>query len=135
MSNSKEWFGLSELSAGFPGLPSSVRGLAKKAKREGWQSRKRHARGGGYEYHISSLPQEAQKHFNGKGERPPNLNCQARLFIADHWRNFVLMNKFCEAYNDGLLDVQGWVKGTIPSISVADLEKFICLYKRLIGPV
>lgn len=45
---------------GLPGLPGSIKGVIDRAKREGWQSRKRSGRGGGLEYHISSLPAETQ---------------------------------------------------------------------------
>ena len=54
-----EWFSAAQL-AGKPGLPGSVRGINKAAEREGWKSRPRKAKGGGREYHLSSLPTETQ---------------------------------------------------------------------------
>ena len=56
---SKEWFSAAEL-AGLVGVPKYVRGITLTAKRNGWESRKRSGRGGGYEYHLSSLPVETQ---------------------------------------------------------------------------
>ena len=55
-----DWFSSREL-AGVPGMPSSVGGTIRKGKKECWQSRPRTGRGGGFEYHISSLPKETQQ--------------------------------------------------------------------------
>ena len=55
----KEWFSAKEL-AGVAGLPTTERAIQMSAKREGWQSQKRSGRGGGSEYHISSLPAKTQ---------------------------------------------------------------------------
>ncbi|WP_348796864.1 DNA-binding protein, partial [Kingella kingae] len=41
-------------------LPSAVKNILDKAKRENWQSRKRTGRGGGYEYEIASMPSDIQ---------------------------------------------------------------------------
>lgn len=56
----KDWFSAREL-AGLPGLPRTQQNVTARAKREDWQSRKRSGRGGGLEYHLSSLPAETQK--------------------------------------------------------------------------
>lgn len=53
------WHSASEL-AGLPGLPSTARRVNARAKREGWQSRRRVARGGGLEYASTSLPECTQ---------------------------------------------------------------------------
>ncbi|MGD1939867.1 MAG: DNA-binding protein [Leptolyngbyaceae cyanobacterium] len=55
-----EWFSPKELE-GKPGIPSTRRNISEMAKREGWKARKRSGRGGGWEYHVSSLPAETQK--------------------------------------------------------------------------
>ena len=55
-----DWLSIIEL-VGLSGLPSTRRRILEKAKRERWQSRPRKGRGGGYEYHISSLPPETQE--------------------------------------------------------------------------
>lgn len=57
----KEWYSIANLvDMRLPGLPGTARGIAKKAKREAWQSRHRQAVGGGDEYHLSALPPDAQ---------------------------------------------------------------------------
>lgn len=58
----KEWMTSSEL-AGLPGLPGTDRAIQIRGKRDGWQSRARKARGGGREYHISSLPEQTRAHL------------------------------------------------------------------------
>ena len=55
----KEWYSAAEL-AGLPGMRTSVSGIIRQAKSESWQSRPRQGRGGGLEYHISSLPAETR---------------------------------------------------------------------------
>jgi hypothetical protein len=57
---SEEWYPASHL-AGLPGLPQTYRGVKRRADTCGWKARKRQQRGGGAEYHISSLPAEAQE--------------------------------------------------------------------------
>ena len=51
----KEWFPRGEI-AGLPGCPGTFRGVNKRAVEKNWISRPRKGRGGGGEYHISSLP-------------------------------------------------------------------------------
>lgn len=76
-----EWFSAGELAElGLPGLPSTKRGMQLQIDREGWEARtcdvrgalarKRKARGGGVEYHVSLLPEAAR----------------AKLMIAAHGR-------------------------------------------------
>lgn len=57
-----EWFSASDL-AGLPGMPGTVQRVNAKAKRETWTSRPRSGKGGGLEYHMSSLPQQTQNHL------------------------------------------------------------------------
>ncbi|PZQ46332.1 MAG: hypothetical protein DI551_05300 [Micavibrio aeruginosavorus] len=57
----KEWFTAKEIAVlSLTGIPSTLRGVQKYAERTGLKSRPRNARGGGYEYHISSLPEKAR---------------------------------------------------------------------------
>ncbi len=60
--NMNEWFSAREL-AGMQGLPETVRAIQIKASKKDWQSRKRQGRGGGFEYHISALPEATQHHI------------------------------------------------------------------------
>ncbi len=55
----REWYTAVELSE-LPGMPDTKSGVIRRAKRDDWESRPRKARGGGREYHITSLPLETQ---------------------------------------------------------------------------
>lgn len=55
----KDWFTAEEL-AGQPHVPTTSRRVRELAKRKEWQLRNRKGRGGGNEYHLSSLPPETQ---------------------------------------------------------------------------
>ena len=57
-----DWYATTDL-LGLPGLPTSKAGLIKRAEKQSWQRRQRAGRGGGFEYHISSLPPAARKHM------------------------------------------------------------------------
>ena len=53
------WYSAKEL-AGLPDMPGTPQNVTAKAKREGWESRKRDGRGGGREYSLGSLPLPTQ---------------------------------------------------------------------------
>lgn len=57
----KEWFSAAELAAlRLPGLPLTPSGIARQAKRERWESRITHGRGGErVVYHFAALPRAA----------------------------------------------------------------------------
>lgn len=55
----KAWFSLKDLAAA-PGVPSKVQNIRARAVRESWLRRPRRGKGGGFEYHISSLPAVTQ---------------------------------------------------------------------------
>lgn len=61
----QEWFTAKEL-AGAEGMPGTVQNVTRRAKRDGWMSRRRSGRGGGWEYSFASLPQETQQHLRGQ---------------------------------------------------------------------
>lgn len=65
-----EWFTASDI-AGKPGVPTTSRRVRSMAEREGWQTRKRAARGGGNEYHLSSLPRATQIALLAQGDATP----------------------------------------------------------------
>lgn len=85
MSQAQEWFSAAELAAlGLPGLPGTKMGVLKRAEAEGWAtaqddvrgalSRKRKGRGGGLEFHVHLLPEQARLRLMAsaapKAERP-----------------------------------------------------------------
>ena len=60
---SSEWFSAKCL-LGLDGMSHAVQVINRKAQQESWKSRPRKAKGGGKEYHISSLPKETQRALN-----------------------------------------------------------------------
>lgn len=60
--NTAQWFSATEL-AGTPGMPKTAQGVNTKAKKLGWESRKRAGRGGGKEYPLHVLPDETKAHL------------------------------------------------------------------------
>ena len=58
----KEWYSAKEL-AGLPGVPGTERAIQIGAEKQQWQSRPRAGKGGGREYHLTSLPEETRTHL------------------------------------------------------------------------
>lgn len=58
----REWYSSKEL-AGLPGVPGTDRRVRTAAERHGWVSRPRQGRGGGSEYHLSTLPEPTREHL------------------------------------------------------------------------
>ncbi|MFK4751479.1 Mu transposase C-terminal domain-containing protein [Oceanobacter antarcticus] len=77
-----DWFSTQEL-AGVAGLPGTVPGLLKKANADAWQSRPRSGRGGGFEYHISSLPTESQRALRISMAKKAAARAKSNPVIAD----------------------------------------------------
>ncbi|OOF58778.1 DNA-binding protein [Rodentibacter myodis] len=63
MKNFKEWFSVKELiDKNLPNLPSSDKGIVKKADREGWEKRQRAGvKGKTFEYYVGDMPAEVQQ--------------------------------------------------------------------------
>jgi putative transposase len=58
----KEWFSAAEL-AGLPGMPNADRVVRIWADKQSWRSQPRAGRGGGNEYHVSSLPEDTRRYL------------------------------------------------------------------------
>lgn len=68
----KEWFQSSELVDVY-GLPSTIQGINKKARAEGWLKRKPEGvQGRAFEYHIGSLPEAVQKALSASEPQAKN---------------------------------------------------------------
>lgn len=80
----REWYTANEL-AGTTGVAATESGNARKAKRENWKSRPRKAKGGGSEYHISTLPAATQSALRAKDiDTTPDLDQSiTELFSTD----------------------------------------------------
>lgn len=62
MSELKSYYSAQELvELNLAGLPTSKKAILNKATKEMWESRRRKGKGGGFEYHLHSLPPETQK--------------------------------------------------------------------------
>ncbi|MBK67896.1 MAG: transposase [Rickettsiales bacterium] len=71
----KEWFTAREIAElKLTSTPKSIMGVSKKAKRENWKKRERLESGGGFEFHISNLPDKAQMEIFEKLVGKPELN-------------------------------------------------------------
>ncbi|SPY33386.1 helix-turn-helix domain-containing protein [Pasteurella canis] len=72
MQNYQEWFSIKELMEKRLYLPSSDKGIVKKAAREGWKKRQREGvKGRTFEYHYSSFPVAVQKQLGLYDENNP----------------------------------------------------------------
>ncbi|MDZ4376176.1 MAG: transposase domain-containing protein [Phenylobacterium sp.] len=78
----QEWFSAAELAAmNLPGMPATKPGVLKRVRLEGWMgaadpsvgklARKRKGRGGGFEFHVSLLPEAARVRLASQGAAKP----------------------------------------------------------------
>lgn len=84
MKNSKEWFSVSELlSENLKDLPSTDKGISKKADREGWQKRQRTGvRGKTFEYYVGDMPPNVQAALGFKFQLPESPSNSRDDFIV-----------------------------------------------------
>lgn len=153
----RRWLTLSEIAdAELPGLPRTRQGLAAKAQRCGWadrrgQVRERRGMGGGLEYSIDLLPEEARTAWIARHAPPremapalplrddDNLSGRerdrrdARLWVlnsCDAWANTNAIKPraaeplFTEAYRAEAIEVPDWVRAHVPSISDRQLRRW-----------
>lgn len=67
---------------GLPGLPKHSRHIVRKATRDGWLCRGRGGRGGGWEYHVTSLPEPARVELARRAADASSLAEDGRLLSA-----------------------------------------------------
>ena len=84
MKNSKEWFSVSELlSEQIEGLPTTDKGISKKADREKWEKRQRNGvKGKTFEYHYTSFPENVQQALGFTVSQPKQPNQTRDDFIV-----------------------------------------------------
>ncbi|WP_321276954.1 Mu transposase C-terminal domain-containing protein [Thiomicrorhabdus indica] len=72
----KEYFSPQELCE-MPGTPDTARGVRLKAERESWKSRKKQ-KGKGFEYHLSSLPEQTRQYLVMQQKQAEHAALQAQ---------------------------------------------------------
>jgi len=153
----RRWLTLAEIAdAGLPGLPQTRRGLAAKAQRCGWaackgQVRERRGMGGGLEYGIDVLPEEARVAWiarHAPAQMPESIlpfreddrvsgperdRRDARLWVLNSCAAWAEANAirpraaeplFTEAYRAGAIDVPEWVRAHVPGVSDRQLRRW-----------
>ena len=146
----KRWLTIAEIAeAKLPGLPGSARGVAKRAATECWAKKKtavrpRSGKGGGLEFSIELLPDEARAELLRREavpgasapviplHRDDNLTGaererrDARLFVLGAFEEFIRANHmtvrdglvvFCDAWATGAVAAPEWVRKIVPSTS------------------
>jgi len=146
----KRWMTIAEIAeAALPGMPGSARGIAKRAAAEGWAKKKtavrqRSGRGGGLEFSIELLPEEARATLLQRGvsagEAAPVIPLRredtlsgaerqrrdARLFVLGAFEQFIQANSltvgdgavlFTQAWTANAIHAPGWVSELVPGLS------------------
>lgn len=84
-----EWRSASEwVEQGLPGLPTSKFGFIRAADREDWQRRERAGKGGGFEYHYSSLPEKARAAYVLRNSASKKPKPKATYNQGDLWARY-----------------------------------------------
>lgn len=146
----KRWLTIAEIAeAQLPGLPGSARGVAKRAASECWARKKtavrpRAGKGGGLEFAIELLPDEARAELMRREVQPVNnspvipLNREdalsgierqrrdARLFVLGAFEDFISAN--CMTVRDGLVVFSdAWLSGNIVAPDwTTEIVKSLC---------
>lgn len=128
----QEWFLPREI-AGIPGMPGTERAVQYIAKTKGWPFRPRQGRGGGREYHISSLPEATRLHLAAKSIKAGHGISEeiaarvARRHVEERERRLIAGEKRLAAYS-ALLPEQRRVAD-----ARADVVKALELYVKKAG--
>lgn len=151
--------------AGLPGLPASARGIDKRARAEGWAQRpglsrpRKGKRGGGLEYSIEILPEEARRALIAAAgpvviqpeivaalqlrEADPLSGAErerrdARLHVLATFETFrrdkALAIRdarvlFADLWNAGEISAPGWVRDIVPSLSKWSLDNWRAVHR------
>ncbi|AGH57973.1 integrase [Rhodovulum phage RS1] len=159
----KRWMTLSEIAqAGLPGLPGSARGVAKRAQAEGWTKRtgivrKRKGRGGGLEFSIEVLPEEARTELMRRAVAPAKpteaislreddplsgaerARRDSRLFVLGALEEFRKANGlgvkdgavlFSDAWSGGLIEAPEFVRDYISSCCTKSLFNWRAIRRK-----
>ncbi|WP_174800707.1 transposase domain-containing protein [Martelella limonii] len=119
----KEWFTSAELAdAKLPDMPGTRRGIEQFGERQGWRAsghvRKRAGRGGGFEYHISLLPNAAQARLHvGHLEAENKRDRETATARKALWAKYEALSKAhklaCERRLKALLKVREMIEAGV----------------------
>ncbi len=145
-----DWLTAAELAGlKLAGLPASKRRINAHAERHGWRdsgkARRRQGAGGGWEYHISLLPDTAlddllARRFSAsaaagielpqaQGDAMARAQARARIVLAAQAAHLgqgrtASYEYFCRLYNAGKVPVSDEVRRLVPSVSAASLRRW-----------
>lgn len=158
----KLWLTLPEIAeAALPGLPASASGMSQYAAVRNWSRRTglyraRQGKGGGLEFSIDLLPEEARAALLRKHAATPSLaqaepampdddlsseerqRRDARLHVLALFDQFLAANTmpvraglklFPDAFNAGLVEAPRWVREQVPGVSKNTLQRWQSLRK------
>jgi len=134
MSAAREWFSLAELAAAkLPGLPATVKGFDKIVAKAGWRASEATARkmtgregGGGWQYHISVLPRDAQMRLLVVHSAPANDDADMGAEAAKAlWAQFEALSSdhkaICERRLNVVLEVGDLLNGGLSMTAAVEL--------------
>ena len=108
-----------------PEAPGTKSGFIRKAKKEGWQSRERQGRGGGLEYHYSSLPDRARAAYLLRHRKPATSAAPTEIPQGEAWASF---DQLSQALKDEagfrlkvLTAVEALVDGGVGRVSAVEM--------------
>lgn len=154
----KRWMTISEIAkAELPGMPASQQGVDQKSKTEGWAkrpglSRKRRGSGGGIEYSVDLLPEEARRAlvqrdgvFSAEVDIPSGptsgdtlssaerMRADAKIYVLNLFEAFRrdkglshrdARQLFSTAWKAGTILSPEWVREIVPTISKWSLDNW-----------
>ncbi len=151
----REWLTAAEAAGeGLPGIASTKRQINRWVN-DGIATRKRSGRGGGREFHWTSLPVEARDEYlkrygvqtieNERAEDSKSraaqrdLQAEARYLVAKASASFIAdfrmeigkgLIRFCSAYDRKRTKLEPWVYNFVPSVTPQQLRKWARIIKN-----
>lgn len=99
MKSIKEWYSSKDLE-GLEGLPTRATNITRKAIKEGWEKREaKGIKGGGFEYHYTSLPDNVQEAL---GFNKPKLRVIKSTTLYNEALNLPVLQQAIETLEEAL---------------------------------
>lgn len=127
MKSIKDWYSSKELE-GLKGLPSLATNITRKAKKESWKRQNAQGiKGGGFEYHYSSLPKETKQELGFEYSAHPEVDnneleteaSEVAPSLDDEY-DFIIGYNVQAAAGNGIIN-----HGSFPSRSLAFRKKWL----------